>query len=72
MLHSDDLEIIRQYNAEIRGLYNYYRLASNVHVLQSFRQIMTFSMIMTYAIIYKSTVTKIICKYSINGKFGIR
>lgn len=72
MLHSDDLEIIRQYNAEIRGLYNYYRLASNVHVLQSFRQIMKFSMIKTYANIYKSTVSKIISKYSINGKFGIR
>jgi group II intron reverse transcriptase/maturase len=72
LLHSDDLEIIRQYNAEIRGLYNYYRLASNVHVLQSFRQTMKFSMIKTYANKYRSTVSKIINKFSINGNFGIR
>lgn len=72
LVHSDDLEIIRQYNAEIRGLYNYYRLASNVHVLQSFRQTMKFSMIKTYAKKYKSTVSKIINKFSINGTFGIR
>ena len=72
LIHNDDLEIIRKYNAEIRGLYNYYRLASNVHVLQSFRQTMKFSMIKTYANKYKSTVRKIINKFSINGNFGIR
>jgi len=72
LIHNDELEIIRQYNAEIRGLYNYYKLASNVHVLQSFRQTMKFSMIKTYANKYKSTVSKIINKFSINGNFGIR
>lgn len=72
LIHSDDLEIIMQYNAEIRGLYNYYKLGSNVHVLQSFRQTMKYSMIKTYANKYKSTVSKIINQYSINGKFGIR
>lgn len=70
LLHNDDIEIIRQYNAEIRGLYNYYRLASNVHVLQSFRQTMKYSMIKTYANKYKSTVSKKINKFSINGNFG--
>ena len=34
LLHLDDLEILNQYNAEIRGLYNYYRLANNVSVPQ--------------------------------------
>nr|WP_307256612.1 hypothetical protein [Oikeobacillus pervagus] len=29
----------------MEGLYNYYRLASNVHVLQTFRQTMIYSMI---------------------------
>ncbi|MBK5424287.1 reverse transcriptase/maturase family protein [Bacillus sp. TH30] len=72
LLHNDDIEIIRQYNAEIRGLYNYYRLASNVHVLHSFRQTMKYSMIKTYANKYKSTVSKKINKFSINGNFGIR
>lgn len=72
LIHNDDLEIIRTYNAEIEGLYNYYRLASNVHVLQSFRQTMKYSMIKTYANKYKSTVSKIINKFSINKKFGVR
>lgn len=72
LVHNDDLEIIRTYNAEIEGYYNYYRLASNVHVLQSFRQTMKYSMIKTYASKYKSTVSKIISKHNINGKFGIR
>ena len=72
LVHSDDLEIIRTYNAEIEGYYNYYRLASNVHVLQSFRQTMKYSMIKTYANKYKSTVSKIISKHNIDGKFGVR
>lgn len=72
LVHDDDLEILRTYNAEIVGLYNYYRLASNAHVLQSFRQTMKYSMIKTYANKYKSTVSKIIAKFKINGKLGIR
>lgn len=72
LVHNDDLEILRTYNAEIEGLYNYYCLASNVHVLQSFRQTMKYSMIKTYASKYKSTVSKIITKFKINGKFGVR
>lgn len=72
LVHNDDLEIIRTYNAEIEGYYNYYRLASNVHVLQSFRQTMKYSMIKTYANKYKSTVSKTINKFSINGEFGVR
>ena len=72
LVHNDDLEILRTYNAEIEGLYNYYCLASNVHVLQSFRQTMKYSMIKTYANKYKSTVSKTITKYKINGKFGVR
>lgn len=72
LVHNDDLEIIRTYNAEIEGLYNYYRLASNAHVLQSFRQTMKYSMIKTYANKYRITVSKVITKFNVNGKFGIR
>ena len=64
LVHNDDLEILRTYNAEIEGFYNYYRLASNVHVLQSFRQTMKYSMIKTYANKYKSTVSKTINKFT--------
>lgn len=72
LLRNDDLEIIRQYNAEIRGLYNYYRLASNVHSLQSFRQTMKYSMLKTFANKYRSTMSRIIRKFSIDGKLGVR
>ncbi|WP_028402947.1 reverse transcriptase/maturase family protein [Ectobacillus panaciterrae] len=72
LLKNDDVEIIMTYNAEIRGLYNYYRLASNVHVLQSFRQTMKYSMMKTYANKYKRTMGQMIDKFSINGKLGIR
>jgi group II intron reverse transcriptase/maturase len=72
LVHNNDLEILRTYNSEIEGYYNYYRMASNVHVLQSFRQTMKYSMIKTYANKYKSTVSKIINKFSINGDFGVR
>ena len=43
LLHLDDLEILNQYNAEIRGLYNYYRLANNVSVLNNFYYVMRYS-----------------------------
>ena len=32
----DDIEILNQYNAEVRGMYNYYRLANNATVLNAF------------------------------------
>ena len=40
----DDLEILNQYNAEIRGLYNYYRIAHNATVLNNFLYVMKYSM----------------------------
>ncbi|MEE3405116.1 MAG: group II intron reverse transcriptase/maturase [Acutalibacteraceae bacterium] len=55
----------------MRGLYNYYRLAHNVSVLNKFAFIMEFSMYKTFACKYRSTVSKIIDKYSINGVFSV-
>lgn len=69
---NDDLEIISIYNAEISGLYNYYKLALNVSVLNKYKYIMEYSMYKTYASKYKTTIAKIINKYSINGEFGIK
>ena len=43
LLHLDDLEILRQYNAEIRGLYNYYKIANNATVLNAFGYMMKYS-----------------------------
>lgn len=72
LLQNDDLEILSIYNAEIRGLYNYYRLANDVHKLSDFKYIMEYSMYKTFASKYKTSVKKIINKYNINGHFGVR
>lgn len=42
MRHNDDLEIISQFNTEIRGLYNYYAIANNSYTLKSFGYIMEY------------------------------
>lgn len=71
MKNNDDLEILCQYNGEIRGFYNYYSLANNSYTIDSFYNIMEYSMYKTYACKYKSSVRKILRKYSKNGEFGI-
>jgi group II intron reverse transcriptase/maturase len=71
LLHLDDLEILKQYNAEIRGLYNYYRIAHNVTVLDAFGYVMKYSMYRTFASKYRSSVAKVIRKYRIGKDFGI-
>jgi group II intron reverse transcriptase/maturase len=72
LVDNDDLEILSQYNWEIRGLYNYYQLANNASVLNHFKFIMEYSMYRTFAKKYKSTVGRIKGKYGINGKFGVK
>lgn len=68
----DDLEILTIYNNEIRGIYNYYKLANNVSVLNKFHYIMQYSMYKTFANKYKTSVKKILNKYNVNGKFGVK
>ena len=71
MRNNDDLEIIDQYNAEIRGLYNYYAIANNSYTLDSFYNIMEYSMYKTYACKYRTTKKKIIDKFTLNKEFLI-
>lgn len=66
-----ELDIISRYNAEIRGIYNYYRLAQNVSTLNNFKDIMQRSMFKTFAAKYKSTVTKIKESRMKDGVFGV-
>ncbi len=49
----DDLEIISQYNSEIMGFYNY-SIANNSPVIDSFYNIMEYSMYKTYAAKYSN------------------
>ncbi|MED1900804.1 reverse transcriptase domain-containing protein [Bacillus thuringiensis] len=69
---NDDLEILSIYNAEIRGLYEYYKLANNVSVINKYKYIMEYSMYKTLASKYKKSVKQILNKYKTIGKFGIR
>ena len=71
LMNKSDIEIISKVNAEVRGLYNYYRMAENVSTLDKFSFIMEYSMYKTFAAKYKSTVSKIISKYSKDGVFGV-
>ena len=67
----DDLEIISQYNSEIMGFYNFYSIANNSPVIDSFYNIMEHSMYKTYAAKYSTSKKKIIARYKKNGVFAI-
>jgi len=71
MANLDDLEIISQFNSEIRGFYNYYSIANNASFVQSFGYIMEYSMYKTYARKYQSSIAKEKTKNCINGVFTI-
>lgn len=61
------LDIINEYNAEIRGLYNYYCLATNVSQrLYKFKYYHYFSMLHTIARKENISVKKVIKKYGID------
>lgn len=70
--HNDDIEILMQYNAEISGLYNYYRLANNASVMHKFCYIMEQSMLKTFASKYRTKVSKIWNRFSQDGRFRIK
>lgn len=72
LFHNDDLEILKQYNAEIRGLYNYYKIADNVSVLSNFGYIMKYSMFKTFAAKYKTRVGAIKDKYRMGKDYGVK
>lgn len=69
---NDDLEILNRYNSEIRGIYNYYCIANNVNILNSFYGIMKESMYKTFSSKYESTVRKIVNKYCKDKIFTVR
>jgi group II intron reverse transcriptase/maturase len=71
MINMSDVEIFRRFNSEIRGLYNYYRLADNASVLNNFYFIMSGSMLKTLAAKYNSSLKKMKAKYTRNGILGI-
>ena len=71
LMNVPEVEIVRKFNSEIRGIYNFYRLAENATVLNDFYWIMSGSLLRTFAAKYKSTLKKIKAQYTRNKIFGV-
>lgn len=63
-----DFEILSSFNSELRGMCNYYALASNFNRLTYFAYLMEYSCLKTIAGKHKTTTRKIISKYNRNIK----
>lgn len=66
-----DLEILFAFNAELRGICNYYALASNYTRLCYFAYFMEYSCLKTLAGKHETTARQILKKYKHNGIWGI-
>lgn len=71
LMHKDAIAIISQFNAEIRGLYNFYSMAENVSVLNNFAFIMKGSFLKTLAAKGNTSCNKIRKKYEQDGVISI-
>ena len=71
LLNKDDLELLSQYNAEIRGLYNYYSIAVNVGAMHTFYYFMKYSLFKTLGRKYQMSVPSVCRKYYVNGTFTV-
>ena len=64
-------EIVIKYNEQIRGLYNYYKLANNVSVLNKYYYVAEYSMYKTFALKYRITMTQAKLRFTRNGEFKV-
>ena len=64
-----DIEIVSKFNSEIRGIYNFYKMAHNVSTLDKFYHIMRGSMLKTFANKYRTNTNEIRKKYIQNDIF---
>ena len=71
MMGLSDLEILDTYNAQTRGICNYYGLASNFAKLTYFVYIMEYSCLKTLARKHKTHISKIKQKYHCDKSWGI-
>lgn len=72
LFNRTDLEIVTIYNAELRGICNYYGLASNFNKLIYFNYLMEYSCLKTLAGKHRSKVSKIRAMYKDGtGKWAI-
>lgn len=69
LIRYTDLEILNIYNEELRGICNYYFMASNFYSLHYFAYLMEYSCLKTLAAKHKSKISKIKRRYR-DGKGG--
>ncbi len=67
LIGMSDLEVVSTYNAELRGICNYYALASNFCQLRYFAYLMEYSCLKTLAGKHRSSISKIVGRFN-NGK----
>jgi group II intron reverse transcriptase/maturase len=71
LLRCTDFEIVSAYNAELRGLCNYYHMASNFCRLSYFAYLMEYSCLKTLCNKHKTSIGKFITKHRHGKKWGI-
>ena len=71
LINRTDIEILRKYNSEVRGMANYYSLACNPVALMHFSSLMKYSMLKTFAAKYRTKVSKIKARYIKDGEFTV-
>lgn len=71
-LYLPDYEIVERYNAETRGVLNYYYLASDFYKLDYFAYLMEYSCYATLAGKYNKSISKIIKKYRSGKNFVVK
>ncbi len=71
LVNQSDIEILARYNAEVRGLYNYYSIANDAFKIGRFANVMKYSMYKTFACKYKTNVHEIKRRYCRDGLFTV-
>ena len=72
LLRLTDLEIVTVYNDELRGICNYYGIASNFCKLKYLSYLMEYSCLKTLAAKHKSKISKVVAMYKDGtGEWGI-
>lgn len=71
LVNQSDIEILVKYNAEVRGLYNYYSIANDAFKIGRFANVMKYSMYKTFACKYKTNVHEIKRRYCKGDLFTV-
>ncbi len=71
LVNQSDIEILTRYNAEVRGLYNYYSIANDSYKIGRYANVMKYSMYKTFACKYKTNVHEIKRRYCVGDLFTI-